>query len=247
MTRRDDNNAGGVFFFSRSLLRSRGDRISHHSFASVSARPRESVSSTARYAETLLARPVLKRRRMGLVENIAPDAQLLGNVWEQPVWYALYTKPCREVFAAANVRDLGLEVFLPRIQRAFRGRRRRATRMRPLFPGYIFARMQPANDLHAVRNTPGVVHIVSSCNQPAPVPDEIIAGLSQRLNDDGCLLVTQDALRAGDEVTIGDGPLRGLIARFERECDDGVRVMLLLNAIGHARVCIDKDCLQPAL
>jgi transcriptional antiterminator RfaH len=183
---------------------------------------------------------------MDLVENIAPDARFSGEFWEQPRWFALYTKPCREAFAAANVRDHGLEVFLPRIRRAGCSRRRRAAGTRPLFPSYIFTRMQPARDLHTIRNSPGVVHIVSSCNRPAPVPDDIIAGLNERLSDDGCLEANHADLRPGDEVTIGAGPLRGLIARFERECDDGARVVLLLNAIGHAHICIDKDSLQSA-
>lgn len=163
------------------------------------------------------------------------------HLFDQSRWYALCTKPFRESFAATQVKERGLEVLFPCLQRAAPMRR-----SRPLFPGYIFARFRPVNDLLAVRNTPGITHIVGACNQPAPVPDAIIAELKERRQDPEKIPVAQNALRVGDKVQINAGPLRGLIASLERECDDRLRVQLLLNAIGHVRLCIDKGCLQPA-
>ena len=69
-----------------------------------------------------------------------------------------------------QLRERGIEAFLPTITRWSRWKDRKKQIDWPLFPGYCFARFSPAAAL-TVLKCPGVVSIVSFNGEPAPVPD----------------------------------------------------------------------------
>ncbi|RYE61334.1 MAG: hypothetical protein EOO82_02090 [Oxalobacteraceae bacterium] len=72
-------------------------------------------------------------------------------------WFAIQTRPRAEAVVELGLRSLGIEPLLPRARRLLR----HATRtpkmaVRPLFPGYLFARFCAAERLRAVRFSRGV-------------------------------------------------------------------------------------------
>lgn len=163
------------------------------------------------------------------------------DYWQQINWYAIQTKPCREDEAATNIRRLGLDVFLPMMKRKKYAWGRSKTIIKPLFPGYIFVRFSPSPHLHSIRYTRGVTRVVSSGDAPLPLDDEIISVIKSRVGKDGFVTIGQNSLKAGDQVVINEGPLRGLAGIFEQDLSDGERAVVLLRTVEYqACVFVEK-------
>ncbi len=87
-------------------------------------------------------------------------------------WYALYTKAHKEQQVHDLLRDRGFAVFLPQL-RVFKKGRVVQTR-EPLFPCYLFAEFDlRETGLSTVQWTQGLRRVVSFCNEPAIVDDEV--------------------------------------------------------------------------
>ena len=68
-------------------------------------------------------------------------------------WYCIRAKPRQEMVASATLSTLDeVEVFLPRTQRA---RKAKSGPLKPLFPGYFFARFDPVEHLRNVHYARG--------------------------------------------------------------------------------------------
>jgi len=97
-----------------------------------------------------------------------------------------------------------------------------------MFPGYVFCQPAPGQ-LSAVINCSGVVRLVTFGDGPARVGPEVVAYLRSRAGADGIIKI--DPELSGREVTITDGPLRGLAAVVERRLSARQRVLVLLNLL----------------
>ena len=72
-------------------------------------------------------------------------------------WHAVLCKPRREALAEANLRNQGLEVYLPRMVGLRRRSGRWEQRIEPLFPRYLFLNEgDGGRGLASVRSTLGV-------------------------------------------------------------------------------------------
>ncbi len=105
----------------------------------------------------------------------------------------------------------------------------------PMFPGYVFCRPAPAQ-LGAIAGLSGAIRLVAFGDGPARVGPEVIAYLRSRAGADGVIAI--DPVVAGREVTIIDGPLRGLPAVVERRLTARQRVLVLLDLL-HRRTRVE--------
>jgi len=145
-------------------------------------------------------------------------------------WCAVNTKPHQEQQAELNLQQLGVETFFPRLKRSKVIRRRRRTVIGPLFPGYLFVRLNIADQYRSASYARGVRKIVSFGSAPAVVEDQLIDSLKRRM-DDRCVVAPTLRFKSGELVRIEEGPLCGLEAVFERELSDQQRVVLLLRTL----------------
>ena len=144
-------------------------------------------------------------------------------------WYALRTKPKKEQTVSVLLRQAGIEVYLPEI-RSIR-EQRASLAVEPLFPGYVFGRLNPEqNDLRLVRYTRGMMYVVGFDGSPQAVPDEVIQGLQVRLANPRGFHVDH-GFRAGDRLVVIDGPMRGLDAIFDRNQSAAGRVRVFLQIV----------------
>ncbi len=161
-------------------------------------------------------------------------------------WYCLHTAPRQEnKVAQLLTRELGLEVFAPRI----RFRRMRAGRplwaTEALFPGYLFARFNYLDRRRQINALPGVTSIVHFGDQAAPVDESIMGELRALVRDNETVEVTADP-RPGSEVVITGGPLRGLRVLVTRVIPARQRIAILLELLGSEReVEIERDRVLP--
>jgi transcriptional antiterminator RfaH len=164
----------------------------------------------------------------------------------QDDWYAVQTKPHREDKAASNIRRLGVQVLLPKIksEKYLHGTRR--ITVKPLFPGYLFARFRPSAHLSSIRYARGVNRVLCTGLVPIPLGDEVVGAIEERVGADGLLQISSTSLRKGDPVVVTEGPLQGLSGVFERELSDGERAVILLKTVEYqARLLIEKMRLKP--
>jgi transcription antitermination factor NusG len=135
---------------------------------------------------------------------------------------------------------LDLECFLPKVRQEqfVCGIPRLVTK--PLFRGYFFSRFCPVLFLEAVSHARGVVRVLGTTSFPVPVAPEVIAAIQERIQEEGFLTLDATHFLPGDKVNIETGPFAGLVGQVEREFDDGRRVAILLEAIQHARVELEK-------
>jgi transcriptional antiterminator RfaH len=112
------------------------------------------------------------------------------------------------------------------------------TRIRPLFPGYLFARFDPIEQYRGVKYAKGVRDIVEFDDSLAIVDEYVIDSIRSRLVD-GILRIRKESIRVGQIVRIQHGVLAGLEAVLERELTSAQRVVLLLQAIAYqARIVV---------
>src|SRR5689334_1084072 len=144
-------------------------------------------------------------------------------------WYAVWTRSRHERKVHDQIRDRGIEVFLPTITRWSRWKDRKKQIEWPLFPGYCFARFGSTSRLR-ILTCPGVVSVVSFDGEPAPVPDHEIEAirtlLASALSYDPC-----PTIKTGTRVEVTHGPLKGVIGRLTRKGTQS-RLILSVDLIG---------------
>ena len=164
-------------------------------------------------------------------------------VTDIPSWYAIHTHPKQENRAEENLKALGVETFLPRIRdyRINEFKSEPSYFIKPLFPGYLFAKFALSSLLHKVRFTRGVHSVVCIGNDPAPVDDRVIEIIASQIDATGFVKIGAD-LETGARVLIQAGPFKGLTGIFEREASAADRIKVLLDCISfEARVEVDRN------
>jgi transcription antitermination factor NusG len=146
-------------------------------------------------------------------------------------WYAVWTRSRHEQAVRAQLDDKAIPAFLPTMSRWSRWKDRKKRIDVPLFPGYVFARFDPATRL-AVLKCSGVVSIVSFNGEPAAVPDHEIESIrtlvASTLPYDPC-----PTIKTGTLVEVSHGPLKGVVGRLTRKGSQA-RLVLSVDLIGQA-------------
>ena len=144
-------------------------------------------------------------------------------------WYVVYSKPQREGYAQFHLRSKGVETFFPRLLVPDASRSRK--RIIPLFPNYLFARLEITSpEYFYVMWSPGVRRLVSFNGCPASIDEQIIDFFIQHADDDG-IIRARSNLKTGQEVRITGGPLDGLVGVLQEPPDGKGRVKVLLNLL----------------
>lgn len=144
-------------------------------------------------------------------------------------WFAVQVRTRYEGMAATALRNKGFEPFLP----MYTSRRRWSDRIKeiqlPLFPGYLFCRLNPQKRLPLL-TTPGVVQIVGTARKPMPLDECEIESIQAVVNS-GLSREPWPFLQVGNRVRIECGPL----------CD---REGILLSFKGQFRIVLSITLLQ---
>jgi len=159
-------------------------------------------------------------------------------------WFAIWTRSRHEQVVRQQLEPKRVDAFLPTITRWSRWKDRKKKVDWPLFPGYCFARFDPADALSIVKCT-GVVNIVSFEGKPAPIPEYELESIrllvGSELQFDPCPLIHE-----GMMVSVVHGPLRGVVGRLMRKDASKARLVLSVDLIGQAvSVEVDASDVKP--
>ncbi|MCR5444730.1 MAG: hypothetical protein K6E96_03480 [Bacteroidales bacterium] len=141
----------------------------------------------------------------------------------KPTWVAVMTRPNAETLVAERFRnaDTPIEYYLPMIIGKDKRFKRNPMHEKPMFPCYIFARINN-RQIYQTRTTKGVVGIVSSQHSIIPVPDrEIEAVRRLEASERKVHFYETSQLVRGVQVTIMEGEFAGMTGTLVKSCKDG--------------------------
>jgi transcription antitermination factor NusG len=158
-------------------------------------------------------------------------------------WFALRVRSRCEKVVAVAARSKGFEDFLPLHRRRQRWSDRSKWVDVPLFPGYLFCRLNP-EDRFSLLTIRGVMHIVGVGRIPEPVDEQEISAIQHAICSDA-QVEPWPFLEAGQRVRLSSGPLAGLEGILV-ETDEQRRVVVGLTILKQSvAVKIERDWVGP--
>jgi transcriptional antiterminator RfaH len=171
------------------------------------------------------------------------------NSSSSSAWYVAQTQIQAEAKAGANLVRQGFEVYVPRYLKTVRHARRVNVVKSPLFPSYIFVRIDlETQRWRAINSTVGIKRLVGHEGTPVQIATDLVEGLRQHEQADGFLsmLVPTVRFKAGDAVRMLSGAFDSCRGIFQARTDSQ-RVEILLEMLGRkVRIITDVRSIEPA-
>lgn len=145
-------------------------------------------------------------------------------------WYVIQTKPKKEAETSQRLGGLGLEYLLPKALDSRTVNGRVVQIEKPFFPNYLFVKLTLARHYYQVKWAKGVARFVGWGDVPAPITDEIVEAIRNRMDEGGRMWTGFD-MKPGEEVRIKSGPLKDFIGIFERAVPARDRIRVLLQVV----------------
>lgn len=160
-------------------------------------------------------------------------------------WYVLQTKQHREEQAQLHLQSSGITCYLPKTRQW--PRPAVGGDVTPLFPGYLFVRLDLVTQYPRVRWTPGVRGLVAfDADAPAEMPENAIEFLKSGEGDDGLFHCDEQAAD-GSTVRVVRGPFRDFYGVVKKRLTARDRVIVLLDFLQRElRVDIPEGWLKQA-
>jgi transcription antitermination factor NusG len=154
-------------------------------------------------------------------------------------WYVLHSKSRKEEFLAEQLDLRKIEAYCPRIR--VQVVNPRARKIRPYFPGYVFARVDlEKQGISILKYLPGSVGLVAFGGEPAHVPDGLVYAIRLRVDEinaaGGELFET---LKHGERVFVHSGPFAGYEAIFDARLPGTDRVRVLLKLLKNRQMPVE--------
>lgn len=151
-------------------------------------------------------------------------------------WYALWVMSHAEFVVEDALTGYGIETFLPTYTETTQWSDRKKTIIRPLFPGYLFARCEAGPDgkpqpRREILRVAGLIEVLPTSLNPQPVDSELIDNVRRALATR--LPATPCAYATGDEVEIDRGPMAGVKGIVQRT-KQGTRVIIRVEMLHQA-------------
>jgi transcriptional antiterminator RfaH len=146
-------------------------------------------------------------------------------------WYLVHTKPSRERLVAVQLYQRGFVVYLPLIWVS--PVNPRASRERPYFPGYLFAKLDLQSvGADVIRWSPGVRDLVEFYGEPVSISDAFVAELQQCLNRVRAVGgMAPDGAQRADFLQVNQGPFEGYEGIFNARLLGVDRARILLACV----------------
>ena len=158
-------------------------------------------------------------------------------------WHAVWTRSRHEPRVCDELAGKGIDTFFPTFTKESRWSDRKKRIAWPLFPGYCFARFEPAY-LPRVVKCVGVVAVLSNGGRPVPIPGIEIEALQQMVAS-GLPYDPCSQLVPGSRVRVVNGPLSGVVGRLVRKGTQDLLILAVELLNSGARVQVSVWDVQP--
>lgn len=169
-------------------------------------------------------------------------AMAFDDIEDNPMrrkWYVLHVKPRTEKKTFEYLRRFGLWRYLPLYKKTSRRQRRKIVVELPLFPGYVFSKLNADERITALKSNM-IVRTISVID-----PRGMIHQLRQirKAERSGQELRKVERFTAGQLVRIVRGHFRGIEGRIKHD-NGGINIVLNIDILGQAvsLVISPSDC-----
>ena len=145
-------------------------------------------------------------------------------------WLCAYTAQRGEFLMVHDAEKLGRDIYCPWFFRTIRHARKVQTVRRPLFPRYVFVKVNE-DGWSWIRDIRGFERLIGGANAPWRVPASFLSYLRQCEDAEGQIHSLQPNLAPGEDVFVTEGPFRGMSAKVVR-IPDAQRVQILISMFG---------------
>ncbi len=160
-------------------------------------------------------------------------------------WHVAYVKSRSEKKVQERLDKIRINNFLPLIKTIRQWSDRKKAVQVPLFGGYIFVQLSPA-DYAKVRMIEGLVNFIYENKQPAVVAQSQIDAIKQFLETGLPVSAQPDIFEQGEFVTINFGPLKGCSGEII-EIENEKHFIVRLNIINQIlKISVPKSYLEKA-
>ena len=157
-------------------------------------------------------------------------------------WYGVHTYSgyenkvklsLEERIRSLNVEEYFGEVLIPAETVVELKKGERKTSTRKFFPGYILVRMELNDETwHVVKDTPKVTGFVGGGTVPATIPDEDVAKITARMEEDVERPKPKVAFEVGETVRVVDGPFLNFTGVVEDVKPDKAKLKVMVSIFG---------------
>lgn len=146
-------------------------------------------------------------------------------------WYAIYTKPNREKKVIDNLKEDGIECYLPLLKTLRQWSDRKKWVEEPLFRGYAFVRVSNI-EFFKVLDVPGVVCYIKFGGIPQTIPDYQIENIKTFVKQEQKeVVLTREKVAKGVQAKVLHGPLKGVTGEIVQICGQS-RILIRMEAMG---------------
>ena len=168
----------------------------------------------------------------------------LGIHPEEKRWFAVYTRYKREKLVNQQLRQKGIEAYVP-LQEFTRYYTRKIKKVQlPLISCYIFVRINKS-DYVRVLETPDVVTFIRFDSRLVAIPEQDIKILRQVVGEDQEIMVSREKVEVGQRAEIIGGRLTGLKGRILKDHGDKNFIIELDSLNYNLHMQVPKKYLQP--
>ncbi|CAN0017602.1 unnamed protein product [Chrysoparadoxa australica] len=128
-------------------------------------------------------------------------------------WYVLRTRSRYEKKLGETFKKMGIDYFLPIKVERKRWSDRWKNVETPLFPGFVFVKMDETNRFQ-ILNSPGAVQFLYHAGKYAQLSRRDVDMINIALDNKQDLEVSEGGLKEGQEVKITSGPFKGFDAKL---------------------------------
>jgi transcription antitermination factor NusG len=154
----------------------------------------------------------------------------------QPAWFVVYTKPHKDWTAVLHLQRRHVEVFYPRLRLpGYADVRRQVV---PLFPAYLFVRIELERQFPQVVWAPGVSRMIGSEGRPVAVDDAVIDAIKAHADEDG-VIQARPRVTVGQHVEITRGPFAGIVGIIQRPPNARGRIRVLMRLLNRGVVGVE--------
>src|SRR4030042_1250586 len=174
---------------------------------------------------------IVKRIRMNPMNPINPRNTRNPISPTNTKWYVIQSKPGKERRVEMNLSNQEIETFLPLFESYQHFQGRIDQKIKPLFPNYLFAKLDIDLHYYKVKWTRGISKILGTQDRPVPLSEIVIRTIKERMGKNN-LIRLDEGFKEGNLIEFTSGPFKGLTGVFDKKMSDTGRVRVLLSLIG---------------
>jgi transcriptional antiterminator RfaH len=148
-------------------------------------------------------------------------------------WVVVNTHPAKEMLAIENLRRQKFETYCPLMRKRIRHARREHEALRPLFPSYVFAKLDPKMNMwRSIASTFGVKQLIAFGDRPGLLHSDFIESLKAR-EVEGVIVRPREPYQVGQKVLLTGGAFEGISATII-QLNENDRVVVLMEILSRS-------------